>query len=60
MGDSSEPILLDRVREAHYIRSRLAALSEMEQHLIHISETIRKEFASSQPRTAPYQSREPN
>jgi len=48
MSDFSVPTRLDDVKkEAHQIRSRLAALSEMERHLLHVSDTIQR--ASAQP-----------
>jgi hypothetical protein len=50
-GDFGAPICFDELREASQIRSRLAALREMERHLVQISKTIQRARALSPPLT---------
>jgi len=53
------PTRLDDVKkEAHQIRSRLAALCEMERHLLHVSEAI--QTASAQLLTDHIDFKKPN
>jgi hypothetical protein len=59
MSNFSVPTCLDDVKkEAHQIRSRLAALCEMERHLVHVSEAIQK--AAAQPLTDHIDFKKPN
>jgi hypothetical protein len=59
MSNFSGPTRLDDAKkEAHQIRSRLAALCEMERHLVHVSEAIQR--ASAQLSTDHIDFRKPN